>query len=105
MKYTDFTLEELQKAKLYERYIEGKQLSDKYDPLVWKGMLALFLFGMLGLTLNAKFDTPFWSVFVFLFIPIVPALKATNKADLGARLRRSANVTFGSDDEEYEARI
>lgn len=95
----------IHKTNSYERYTEGKQLSNKYDPLVWKGMLAIFLFGMLGLTLNAKFDTPFWSTFVLLFIPVVPAIKATNKADLGARLQRSAVATFGSNDEEYEARI
>lgn len=84
-----------------QRYQEGKELSDKYTPEYIKSIYAMLLWGFLSMVFIAKFDFPLVACITFVLVPFIPGMKASLLATKGDIMMKSAEETWGSDEEEY----
>ena len=85
----------------FERYTDGEKLSKKYTSQMLKGCGATALFTILGMILHIKYEMNFLLTLVIVFIPFYYTLQASLLATKGDQMMRSAQLTYGSDEEEY----
>jgi len=85
----------------FERYKEGKELSDKYTPIFTKCLILMIVTGLGGMiALESNGISGLWSIPAML-VPAFFGFRYSNLATKGNFMMKSAEKTYGSDEEEY----
>lgn len=85
----------------FDRYKEGKRLSDKYTKLMSQFMILMVITGIGGMVaLELNGICGLWSIAIML-IPSWFSFRFSLLATKGNMMMKSAEITFGDDEEEY----